>query len=184
MAAARAEAPRRRVEVWAFDEHRLGLKPLARRVWARIGQRPISVSAHKYKWLYLYAFVRPAGGEVEWWVANSVNVALFQAVLDGFAQITGAGKDKTVVLVLDNAGWHVSKKVKLPKGLRLCFLPPYSPELQPAERLWPLTDEAVANKSFETLDQLADTLDRRCSALTDQADLLKANTCFHWWPAE
>ncbi len=179
-----ARAPDRPVEVWAFDARRLGLKPLARRVWARAGQRPVAVSHHKYKWLYLYAFVRPATGDVEWWVANSVNVALFQAVLDAFARAAGAGADKAVVVVLDNAGWHVSKKLVMPEGLHPCFLPPYSPELQPAERLWPLTDEAVANKPIETLDDLTDILDRRCSALSDQPNIVKANTHFHWWPHE
>ncbi len=76
--------------MWAFDEHRLGLKPLHRRVWARRGQRPEAVSHHKYRWLYLYGFVHPASGEVEWWLANSVGVALFQAVLDAFADSVGA----------------------------------------------------------------------------------------------
>jgi hypothetical protein len=184
VAATRAKAPQRPVEVWAFDEHRLGLKPLCRRVWARAGQRPIAASHHKYQWLYLYAFVRPATGQVEWWLANCVNLALFQAVIEAFAQATGAGITKSVILVLDNAGWHVSKNLKLPDGLQLCFLPPYSPELQPAERLWPLTDEAVANKPFESLHRLAETLERRCAALTDQPNFLKASTHFHWWPDE
>ena len=184
VAAARRQAPGRRVEVWAFDEHRLGLKPLHRRVWARRGRRPEAVSHHKYRWLYLYGFVHPASGEVEWWLANSVGVALFQAVLDAFADSAGAGGDKIVVIVLDNAGWHVSKKLRVPDGIRLCFLPPYTPELQPAERLWPLTDEAVANRPFETIDDLSDTLDRRCSALADNPAIVHANTHFNWWPAE
>ena len=59
VATARRQAGGRGVEVWAFDEHRLGLKPLRRRVWARRGQRPIALSHHKYRWLYLYGFVHP-----------------------------------------------------------------------------------------------------------------------------
>ena len=165
MDAAKAEAPNRPVELWAFDEHRLGLKPLIRRVWARRGQRPAAVSTHQYKWLYLYGFVRPATGAVEWWLANSVNVPLFQGVLDG-------------------AGWHASPRLRIPDGIRLCFLPPYTPELQPAEHLWPLADETVANRPFASLDELTDALDRRCSILTDDPTLIKANTNFHWWPVE
>jgi len=184
VAAARRQAPERPVEVWAFDEHRLGLKPISRRVWAKTGERPLAVSNHKYEWLYLYGFVRPATGAVEWWLASTVNVALFQSILDALATATGAGKRVSIVLVVDNAGWHVSDKLKLPDGLRLCFLPPYSPELQPAERLWPLTDEAVANKPYESLDELGETLGRRCLALAEQPALIKANTHFHWWPAE
>jgi hypothetical protein len=178
------QAPGRPVEVWAFDEHRLGLKPLRRRIWAKIGERPTARSSHKYKWLYLYAFVHPVSGAVEWWLASSVSVGLFQAILDAFAKATGAGVEKTVVLLIDNAGWHVSKKLEPPEGLRLTFLPPYSPELQPAERLWPLTDEAIANKAFDSLEELEKSLDQRCSALTDKPDLIKAHTHFHWWPNE
>jgi len=184
VAAARRQAGGRAIEVWAFDEHRLGLKPLCRRVWAKRGQRPIAVSHHKYQWLYLYGFVHPASGRVEWWLANRVNARLFQSVLDAFATETGAGRDKTVILLLDNAGWHVAKTLRPPDGIRFCFLPPYSPELQPAERLWPLTDETVANRPFETIDTLAEALDRRCTALTNQPKLICANTKFKWWPKE
>lgn len=155
-----------------------------RRIWAKIGQRPIAVSTHKYQWLYLYGFVRPVTGEVEWWVANRVNVPVYQSILDAFATARGAGSDKTVILVVDNAGWHVSKKLNVPEGIRFCFLPPYSPELQPAERLWPLVDEAVANRRFDTLDDLTVALDDRCSALADMPAILSANSRFHWWPSE
>jgi len=184
VAAARRQAGGRKVEVWAFDEHRLGLKPLIRRVWARRGQRPVAVSTHKYQWLYLYGFVRPRTGDVEWWVANGIGVDFFQKVLEAFARDVGAGPKKTVILLIDNAGWHISPRLKLPDGVRFCFLPPYTPELQPAERLWPLTNEGVANLPFDTLDQLAETLDRRCAALIDQPDLIKATTHFDWWPDE
>lgn len=91
---------------------------MIRRVWARRGRRPAAVSTHKYKWFYLYGFVRPSTGAVEWWVASRVGVALFQQVLDAFARDVGAGPDKTVVLVLDNAGWHISKKLRPPEGIR------------------------------------------------------------------
>jgi hypothetical protein len=128
--------------------------------------------------------VRPATGEVAWRVASSVNVPLFQSVLDGFAASVGAGPDKIVVLVADNAGWHVSPKLRIPDGIRLCFLPLYTPELQPAERLWPLADETVANKPLQSLGRLTDQLDRRCSILADAPDIIRANTRSHWLPAE
>ena len=69
------------VEVWAFDEHRLGLKPFLRKVWAPRGCRPTASGHHRYQWLYLYGFVRPATGEVVWFIADGVNTALFSALL-------------------------------------------------------------------------------------------------------
>src|SRR4051794_15694090 len=55
----RAQHPHTPVEVWATDEHRIGLKPIIRRVWAPKGQRPIALGHHRYKWLYVTAFVQP-----------------------------------------------------------------------------------------------------------------------------
>jgi transposase len=60
--------------------------------------------------------------------------ALFSALLASFAAEVGAGSDKHVILVLDGAGWHVAKDLEVPEGVELMFLPPYSPQIQPAER--------------------------------------------------
>ena len=182
MDAAKAEHPGRPVELRAFDEHRLGLKPLIRRVWAKRGQRPVAVSTHKYQWLYLYGFVRPRTGAVEWWVADGIGVDLFQQVLNAFARDIGAGADKTVILVLDNAGWHTSPKLDIPDGIRFCFLPSYTPELQPAEHLWPFLDEPLVNRYFQTIEELDAAVAERCLALMQQVQTISASTLFHWWP--
>ena len=55
--------PERPVEIFASDEHRLGLKPVTRRVRAPIGERPIAPGHHRFDWLYVTAFVSPASGE-------------------------------------------------------------------------------------------------------------------------
>jgi len=46
------------------------------------------------------------------------------------------GPHQHAVLVLDRAGWHTAKQIKWPRRITPLFLPPYSPELNPAERLW------------------------------------------------
>jgi transposase len=170
------------VEVWAFDEHRLGLKPILRKVWAPRGCRPIASGHHRYQWLYLYGFVRPATGQVVWFIADGVNTALFSALLASFATEIGAGPNKHIILVLDGAGWHVSKDLEVPEGVELMFLPPYSPQIQPAERLWPLTNEPIVNEYFETLDELDEVLAERCRILADDSDQIRAHTLFEWWP--
>ncbi len=62
------------------------------------------------------------------------------------------------------------------------FLPPYAPELQPAERLWPLTNEPLANEDFETLDERDEGLAERGCILADDPDQIRAHTLFEWWP--
>ena len=101
--------------MWAFDEHRAGLKPVLRRVWAKTGQRPAAIGHPRYEWLYLYGFVRPLSGLVEWFVGSTVDVDLFSEILARFARAVGAGPHKLVLLVLDGAGWHVSARLRVPE---------------------------------------------------------------------
>jgi transposase len=168
--------------VWAQDEMRLGLKPVVRRVWAPRGQRPKAPFRRRYEWLYLYGFVHPQSGEVHWLILPRVDAKVFSLALYHFAEEVGAGKDKRILLVLDQAGWHTGKEVEVPEGIHLGFLPARSPELQPAERLWPLANEAVANRLFEDLDELEDALVERCVALLEQTELIRSLTLYHWWP--
>ena len=182
MQAVQQAHPQDAVELWATDQHRIGLKPILRRVWSPRGQRPGAVVQHRYQWCYLYAFVHPHSGRTVWLLLPTVSIAAFTIALTEFAQAVGAGQGKQVLLVLDSAGWQVSPQVQIPVGLHLHFLPPYSPELQPAERLWPLTNEALANRHFRDLDDLQEVQTRRCLALQARPEVIHAHTNFHWWP--
>jgi transposase len=174
--------PGAEVQLWAQDEARLGLKPVIRRVWAPVGKRPTAHFKRGYKWTYLYGFVRPESGEVFWLILPTVNVKLFSKALCEFAKEVGAGKDKRILLVVDRAGWHTGEEVEVPEGIHLQFLPSGSPELQPAERLWPLTNEGVANGIFEEIEEIEEALKERCIQLLDQSETIKDLTNYHWWP--
>jgi transposase len=180
VAEARAQHPDKPVEVWATDEHRIGPKPILRRVWAPKDQRPIALGHHRYKWLYVTAFVQPISGEVFWYISNGISKPFFAALLALFAREAGAGRDRIIVLGLDSAGWHTAPNLAVPEGLRLASLPPSSPELQPAEHLWPVLDEPLANQYFATLADLEHVVAQRCRVL--HRDQLKPGTNFHWWP--
>jgi transposase len=153
-----------------------------RRVWAPVGERPIARLKRGYEWTYLYGFVRPQSGEVFWLILPTVNKELFSLALREFAEEVGAGKDKHIVLVVDQAGWHTSGEVELPEGIHLEFLPSGSPELMPAERLWPLSNEAIANRLFEEICEVEEALLERCLQLLDQTETIKNLTNYHWWP--
>lgn len=174
--------PTAKVELWCEDEHRLGLKPIIRKVWSPIGERPQVKVHQRYEWTYLYAFAHPKSGEVHWLILPTVNAEVFSLALEHFAKEVGAGKRKRILLVLDQAGWHTAKKLRIPEGIHLEFLPSHSPELQPAERLWPLSDEGVANRHFDQIDDLEETLVERCRALCEQPEILRSYLHYHWWP--
>lgn len=102
----------------------------------------------------------------------------------------GAGPRKQIVLVLDRAGWHTSLRLRVPPShhvplLFLLFLPPYSPQLQPAEHLLdsgPLTNDALLNAHFADLDALDEAQFARCAALQREPGRIRSATLFPWWP--
>jgi hypothetical protein len=80
----------------------------------------------------------PERGEVYWLILPTVNVKLSSMTLAEFAGGVGAGKERRILLVVDRAGWYAGGEVEVPEGIHLEFVPSGSPELHPAERLWPL----------------------------------------------
>jgi transposase len=177
--------PQARVERWATDEQRSGLKPLLRRVGAPRGQRPLARVRHRCAWRSLVGFVPPASGRTVFPLATSVSSALFAVERAACARQVGARPTKQIVLVLERAGWKpTSTRLRVPEHVHWLFLPPYAPELQPAEHLWPLTNTALLNRHFATIDDLEDAQFARCLDLQQRPDLIRSTTRFHWWPQQ
>ena len=166
-----------------MDEHRLGLKPIVRRVFAPRGQRPVVKVHPRYEWLYIYAFAHPSSGRAFFMLMPTVSIPAFNVALQHFATFVQADEHKQVLLLLDNAGWHSSPQVQPPPPIAFRFLPAYSPELQPAEHLWQLTDKPLINRRCDSLDELESIRVDHCCWLQDQHSLIRSATLFHWWPA-
>jgi hypothetical protein len=168
------------VELWCEDEARLGLKPVARRVWAPKGTRPTSCGRQRFESLYVYGFARPATGRSLCLLLPKANAELMGEALAEFARWADPEGLKVLVVLVDNAGGHVAKALQVPANVRLYPLPPCTPELQPAEHLWPLVREALANRDFDHLVGLAAQLRRRCDWLAGHPDVVKGAVGFHW----
>ena len=84
------------------------------------------------------------------------------------------------MLLVDRAGFHKLAQEDIPEGIILYKLPPYTPELQPAEPLWPLIKEVVANRSFETMEELEDIIEERCKWLRKNNDIVLGASGFEW----
>jgi hypothetical protein len=168
------------VELWAEDEARLGLKPIARRVWALKGTRPGSCGRQRFQSLYVYGFARPATGRSLCLLLPKANAELMGEALAEFARWADPEGQKVLVLLVDNAGGHVAKDLKVPGNVRLHPLPPCTPELQPAEHLWPLVREALANRDLEHLVALGAKVRRRCNWLAAHPEVVQGAVGFHW----
>jgi transposase len=102
----------------------------------------------EYKWGYVFGAVNPLTGQSSALISPTVNTALMSRHLKMIAE--EAGPETHVVLVLDGAGWHRAKKLKVPKTLTLLFLPPYAPELMPMERVWAwMRQHDLSNRVFQ-----------------------------------
>jgi transposase len=104
-----------------------------------------------------------------------------QVYLDDFAATLPT--DVLALMVLDGASWHRSAKLTVPSNLRLMILPPYSPELNPAEHLWPLLREATANQAFADIDALEARLAKRCVWLFEHPKRVAGTTSFRGYSA-
>lgn len=82
---------------------------------------------------------------------------MFQIFLD---ELSGQDTDEYKVMILDNGAFHKAKRLKIPDNIGLVFLPPYSPELNPAEKVWWTIKREISMKVFKTLDELAAEIQR------------------------
>lgn len=112
----------------------------------------------------------------------TVSLKVFEIVLHEFAIATGASSKKHVILVIDGAGFHQEKNLKIPQGIHLVYLPPYSPELQPSEKLWPLSNESLANCHFKNIEEVEDNQVEQCRRLMKNIEIIRSHCLFHWWP--
>ena len=140
--------PDQQVAVWFQDEARVGQQGTLTRVWAERGSSPRAVRQTEYKWGYVFGAVNPLTGQSSALISPTVNTRLMSAHLRMIAE--EAGEQTHVVLVLDGAGWHKAKGLVVPASMTLLFLPPYSPELMPMERVWQwMLQHDLSNRVFE-----------------------------------
>ena len=144
------------------------------------GRRPSASGRAKYQWLYVYGFVHPASGRNLELLPPSANADWMGLALEEFARWADPGGTKLLVVLVDNAGWHVARRLVVPANVVLRRLPPCTPELQPAEPLWPLVREAVANKGFGTLGAMEPVLVGRCRWLIDHPEVVRGACGFYW----
>ena len=139
------------------DEARIGQQGTLTRMWAEKGSRPAAVKQTEYDWAYLFAAVNPLTGASSALIAPTVNTAYMNKHLEFIGQ--EAGPKVHVVLVLDQAGWHLAKDLKVPQNITLLPLPPYSPELNGAERIWDfLRSHYLSNRIYKDYDQLFEAI--------------------------
>ena len=151
-------------EVWFFDESRFGTHSKIGHGWFKTGIRtPVKIKLG-YKNFYLYSAINPKTGKEFTLLLPNVNINCMNIFLK---KLIKKSKGQKIVIVMDGAGWHRSDKLIISKNIRIIILPPYSPELNPAEKLWQyIKDHTIKNRVYKTLKELEDVVCKFVKALT------------------
>lgn len=140
------------LRVFFFDEARFGLQTSLARIWALSG-KPLQIKVKQaYQNFYIYGAVEPKTGENFSLFLPWVNTEMMNLYLE---QMSHAFTNEEIVIIMDQAGWHKSKDLVVPDNIEIIYLPPYSPELNPIERLWKyMKTHFIHNRVFDSLKQM------------------------------
>jgi transposase len=141
------------MRLFSQDESRFGLLPITRRRITLSGVKPISPVQFQFESYYLYGAAEPRTGESFFLELPNLNAQCFQVYLDEFSK---AYADSFNVMLLDRGKFHQAQSLKVPHNVALVFLPPYSPELNPIERLWEAIKAEMANELHTSMEALVE----------------------------
>ena len=159
------------------DEARFGRISDTRYCWAKRPFRPMVQAMLTHQYTYAYGAVSPMDGRLDSLVLAHVNGDCMQLFIN---EMANRYPQENIVMVLDGAGWHKTQ-FKLPGNLRLHFLPPYSPELNPQEHIWDeLREKWFHNRVFDSLEALEVQLVTGLRALEANPALVKSIAGWEW----
>ena len=145
--------------MWFPDEARVGQQGTLTRIWAKRGTRPRAPRDTRYKWSYIFGAACPARGSAAGLILPYVNTEAMGLHLDEITKAVTRGSH--ALLIVDGAGWHGAKGLRVPPNITLLKLPPYAPELNPMENVWQyLRANKLAITVFDTYEEILD----KCAA--------------------
>ena len=143
-------------ELYFFDESRFGTHSKIGHGWFPKAIRTSVSVKLGFENFYVYSAVSPKTGKDCSLLMPYVNSTCMNVFLEHMEQELGG---EEILLVMDGAGWHKSKGLKIPKNIEIIYLPPYSPELNPVERLWLyIKQHTIKNKIYKTISLLEDSI--------------------------
>jgi transposase len=168
----------RPVQVFFQDEARFGRINIPVACWAPKGQRPSVSKQIVRQYIYAYSAVNPANGDIFSILAPNCNTEIMSLFMENLSE---EYHDYRNVIILDKAGWHTTNYLKRFDNVRYLFLPPYSPELNPAEHLWStIRDLKFRNTTFASLKEVEKALIESFKYLDRNKDLVSKLTHFKW----
>lgn len=167
------------VDVWFQDESRIGQQGSRTRIWAKRGTRPRVVKQQQFLYQYIFGAVCPAQKQCAALVVPYANHESFNEHLKEISLHVPEGRH--AVVILDQAGWHHKKDLRIPNNISILHLPPYSPELNPQEQVWQyLKDTHLANRTFEKHNDIIEACCKAWNAFAAMPELIQSLTSRDW----
>lgn len=163
------------VNIYCQDESRLGLITKQKRVLTIKGIKPVGKYKHSYKYFWLWGSFSPITGDAHYMISDGVSKNAFIAYLKDLSIYKPR---ELKILIIDNAAFHSTKDVDLPENIILIPIPPYCPELNPAEKMWQWFKDKISMKIYKSLDELEEKLIQLIKA-TDQY-IIKSITSYQF----
>lgn len=127
------------------------------------GVKPICKFQQVFKSLYLFGAYSPFTGDHFELELSHCNSDTFQVFLDEFSK---ERPKEFKLILLDNGAFHKAKCLIIPDNIALLFIPPYSPELNPAEKIWWNMKREFTNKLHKSLDEVSNFITEQVQKLT------------------
>ncbi len=160
------------------DEARVGRISDVRRCWAPKPMRPICQAMLTHEYTYAYAAVDVVTGQMDSLILPQVNTSCMQLFLDEVAE---RHPQHSIMMIMDGAGWHSSRTLKVPGNMRLLSLPPYAPELNPVEHVWDeLREKHFHNRVFDSIGALEDHLEAALRDFENDPGRLRSIVSWPW----
>jgi len=160
------------------DEARFGRMSDPRACWAPAPHRPVVHLALVREFCYEYAAVSPWDGDLDFMTAEKMNTENMSTFLN---QVSQAHQNEFIVMVVDGASSHKSKDLQIPKNVAFIRLPPYSPELNPAEQIWNrLRRDYFANRVFDALDAATQQAEFGLTEMASNKSAIRQLTNWPW----
>ena len=155
------------IEVWFADEARVGQKNKITRRWARRGTRPAAPRDQRTASTYIFGAICPGDGKGAALVLPKCNIEAMNLHLAEISAAVAPGAH--AVLLVDQAGWHLSAKLAVPSNITLVPLPAKCPELNPVENVWQfIRDNWLSNRIFHSPENIVDHCCNAWNKLVDR----------------
>lgn len=160
------------------DEARFGRISDPKRCWAPKGTRPEVAAQMVREYTYLYGAFSPKDGISDFLVLPYMDAVCMNLFLE---EVAGQHGDEFILMIYDGAPCHSEGALKIPENMMVETLPPYCPQINPAENMWEeIREKFFPNLVFDSMDAVENKIVEAAVAYKNNPQIVQSITAFNW----